>query len=253
MFGVVPKTLWEKRRRRTSRNRIPLAMRPLIVRAARRTLIIDAGCGDKMDREAARDLRARARPHLDHALADAGVSPDDIDIVARQPPPLRSRRRLHAATRPGIARAALSQAHATSLSAASGTMRRIRTSGIVPATCRRTTCRWRMPACWTSSMTTRASCPASASRGTGGHTQHHQIVVIESGGRDGGLRGGLMPTTAHIADAVDHGLRPLSNGHARIQARVPAGSHRARVSDLLRARPGNRRRLHSRGGRTQAD
>ena len=34
MFGVVPRTLWEKRLPPDDANRIPLSMRPLIVRAA---------------------------------------------------------------------------------------------------------------------------------------------------------------------------------------------------------------------------
>ena len=46
MFGVVPKVLWEKRAPADERNRITLAMRPLIVRGAR-TMLIDAGLGDK--------------------------------------------------------------------------------------------------------------------------------------------------------------------------------------------------------------
>jgi hypothetical protein len=35
MFGVVPKPLWEKRTRADERNRITMAMRPLLVRAGR--------------------------------------------------------------------------------------------------------------------------------------------------------------------------------------------------------------------------
>ena len=46
MFGVVPRTLWAPKAPPDERNRITLAMRPLIVRGAR-TMIIDAGVGDK--------------------------------------------------------------------------------------------------------------------------------------------------------------------------------------------------------------
>jgi hypothetical protein len=48
MFGIVPKPLWERRAPADERNRITLAMRPLLVRGER-VLIIDAGAGDKMD------------------------------------------------------------------------------------------------------------------------------------------------------------------------------------------------------------
>ena len=43
MFGVVPKPLWEKRAPPDERNRIGLALRPLLVRGEK-TLLIDAGC-----------------------------------------------------------------------------------------------------------------------------------------------------------------------------------------------------------------
>src|SRR5688500_15732967 len=49
MFGVVPRSLWEKRLPPDDSNRIPLGMRPLVVRSDTQTMIIDAGCGDKMD------------------------------------------------------------------------------------------------------------------------------------------------------------------------------------------------------------
>lgn len=81
MFGVVPRTLWEKRLPPDDANRIPLGMRPLIVRSGSKTLLIDAGCGDKMDAKLAQIYKLDRRYHLDHSLAEAGVSVDDIDIV----------------------------------------------------------------------------------------------------------------------------------------------------------------------------
>ena len=47
MFGVVPKVLWERRAPADDRNRITLALRPLLVRTGRETILIDAGAGDK--------------------------------------------------------------------------------------------------------------------------------------------------------------------------------------------------------------
>ena len=48
MFGVIPKPLWEKRAPADERNRILMGMRPLLVRAGGRQVLIDAGSGDKM-------------------------------------------------------------------------------------------------------------------------------------------------------------------------------------------------------------
>src|SRR3954468_21685439 len=77
MFGVVPKPLWEKRSAADDKNRILLAMRPLLVRSASGIMLIDAGIGGKMDsRNTAIYAIDRSR-NLDHSLADAGLSGDD--------------------------------------------------------------------------------------------------------------------------------------------------------------------------------
>src|SRR3970282_8657 len=46
---------------------------------------------------------------------------------------------------------------------------------------------------------------------TGGHTAHHQIVRIESGGRTAVFAADLMPTTAHVGDPwiMGYDLSPL--------------------------------------------
>ena len=69
MFGVVPRPLWEKKAPPDDRNRIQLAMRPLLVEADWGRMIIDCGAGDKMDAkqrdiyglDRARSLGSRAR------------------------------------------------------------------------------------------------------------------------------------------------------------------------------------------------
>jgi methylmalonyl-CoA epimerase len=81
MFGVVPRTLWEKRLPPDDANRIPLGMRPLIVRNGKTTVLIDAGCGDKMAPKLAQIYKLDRRYHLDHALAEADLTAGDVDIV----------------------------------------------------------------------------------------------------------------------------------------------------------------------------
>jgi glyoxylase-like metal-dependent hydrolase (beta-lactamase superfamily II) len=49
MFGVVPKPLWEKRIAPDARNRIPLAMRPMLVEHPAGLVLVDTGLGDKED------------------------------------------------------------------------------------------------------------------------------------------------------------------------------------------------------------
>src|SRR6185503_236252 len=50
---------------------------------------------------------------------------------------------------------------------------------------------------------------------------------------------------------MDHGLRPLSDGHVFLQETVPCGGHRRRVRYLLRTRSGDRRRHHPRHRRAK--
>src|ERR1022692_2186569 len=81
MFGVVPKPQWEKRAPADERNRILLGLRPLLVRTGSTNVLIDAGIGDKM-RPKDVEIYAIDRAHdLDHALAEAGLSASDIDVV----------------------------------------------------------------------------------------------------------------------------------------------------------------------------
>lgn len=81
MFGVVPKALWEKRIPADDRNRIPLAMRCLLVETPDALVLIDNGAGNK-DGEKFRDiygLQNEGTPtRLEDALRAAGFAPDDI-------------------------------------------------------------------------------------------------------------------------------------------------------------------------------
>src|SRR5436190_1851826 len=49
MFGVVPRPLWEKRFPADERNRIPLAVRCLLIEDGPRKILVDDGIGTKWD------------------------------------------------------------------------------------------------------------------------------------------------------------------------------------------------------------
>ncbi len=84
MFGVVPRPLWEKRIVADARNRIPLAMRCLLVEAPGALVLIDTGVGDKED-ERFREIygveNAGDPTRLEDAIRAAGFAPDDVGIV----------------------------------------------------------------------------------------------------------------------------------------------------------------------------
>jgi glyoxylase-like metal-dependent hydrolase (beta-lactamase superfamily II) len=82
MFGSVPKTVWEKMVSVDERNRIPLAMRALLLRGKGRSILIDDGMGTKWSPKLA-DMYG-----VDHAefspqksLAGLGLSCEEITDV----------------------------------------------------------------------------------------------------------------------------------------------------------------------------
>lgn len=86
MFGVVPKPLWERRIPADERNRIPLALRCLLVEYDDGLVLIDTGIGNK-ENDKFRDIYgvdnagANGRTKLEDALAALGHDPEDIKWV----------------------------------------------------------------------------------------------------------------------------------------------------------------------------
>ncbi|MCL7958896.1 MAG: MBL fold metallo-hydrolase [marine benthic group bacterium] len=84
MFGVVPKPLWSRRAPADDRNRIPLAMRCLLVETDSAKVLIDTGLGNKeSDKFKAiyGVINEGAPTRLETSLAALGVEPADIDVV----------------------------------------------------------------------------------------------------------------------------------------------------------------------------
>jgi methylmalonyl-CoA epimerase len=215
MFGVVPKTLWSARAEADDRNRILLAMRPLLVRGAR-TMLIDAGMGDK-ENEKFHDLYGvDRRRHLDHTLAEAGVAPEEIDIVLAS--------HLHfdhaggftvrdgsGRARPRFPRAQYvvrrgeweDATHPNARTRASYLLDNyvpLADAGVLQLV-----------------DDDQTIMPGVRVRRTGGHTPHHQAVLIESRGQRAAFVADLIPTTAHLPDAwvMGYDLNPLESMTAK--------------------------------------
>ena len=198
MFGVVPKPLWERHAPADERNRIKLAMRPLLVRGAR-TMLIDAGIGDKLSAKQADLLRLERTRHLDHSLAEAGLTPRDIDIVVAT--------HLHfdhaggftarddtGALHPRFPRAqylirrgewdeAIAPNERTRASYLPENLLPLADAGVLQLVDQDVTIM-----------------PGVRVWRTGGHTMHHQMVVIESAGQTAVFVADLIPTTAHLPE-----------------------------------------------------
>jgi len=86
MFGVVPKSLWEKRVPADERNRIPMTMRCLLVEHPSGLILIDTGAGNKenakfKDIYGIENEGADGLTWLEDGLRQIGVAPTDISLV----------------------------------------------------------------------------------------------------------------------------------------------------------------------------
>jgi methylmalonyl-CoA epimerase len=197
MFGVVPKIMWGERYPADERNRVEIAVRQLLVRG-RRTMLIDAGFGDKTDEAFRQNFALDRRRNLDHALADAGVAPDEIDIVLAthlhwdhaggftvRDPDGRLRPRFPRAryiVRRGEWEDATQPTARTRGNYRPEDFAPLLSAGVLEFV-----------------DDDQTIMPGVRVRRTGGHTMHHQMVLIESNGEHAAFPADLMPTAAHLS------------------------------------------------------
>jgi glyoxylase-like metal-dependent hydrolase (beta-lactamase superfamily II) len=86
MFGVVPRTLWKTRIEPDERNRIPLAMRCVLVEHGDGLVLIDTALGNKEDAKfldiyGVDNQGLEGATQLEDALASAGFLPRDVKWV----------------------------------------------------------------------------------------------------------------------------------------------------------------------------
>lgn len=217
MFGTVPKPLWEKKTPVDARNRITLAMRPLIVRGTR-TMIIDAGLGGKESEKFHEIYGVDRARSLDRTMAEAGISPEDIDIVLAS--------HLHFDHAGGFTYRDASGRIRPTFPRAQYIVRRgewedanhphqrnrasyladnyvpLAEAGVLQLVDDDVTVM-----------------PGVKVRRTGGHTMHHQMVLIESNGKTAAYVADMMPTTAHVPDVwiMGYDLYPMDTLGAKKQ------------------------------------
>jgi|AMZC01.1.fsa_nt_AMZC01007784.1_1 glyoxylase-like metal-dependent hydrolase (beta-lactamase superfamily II) len=81
-WGLVPRPLWSRYLQPDEQHRVPMILTCLLVRAARRTIVVDTGLGDKLPPKAAeRWGLQRPQGGLLDGLARLGIAPDDVDLV----------------------------------------------------------------------------------------------------------------------------------------------------------------------------
>ncbi len=209
MFGVVPKTFWQTKAPPDERNRIRMAMRCILLRGAR-TMLIDAGCGDKMTARQADIYRFERDFNLSHALAAAGAAPESIDIVLATHLHFDhaggfTERAADGVVRPRFPRAqyvvrrgefedAMNPNERTKGSYFFENYKPLADHNVLQLVDEDATIM-----------------PGVRVRRTGGHTMHHQVVLIESAGKTAVFAADLLPTAAHLPEVwvMGYDLFPL--------------------------------------------
>jgi glyoxylase-like metal-dependent hydrolase (beta-lactamase superfamily II) len=196
MFGVVPKPLWERRAPADERNRILMAMRPLLIRVDGRHVLIDAGVGEKMRPKDADIYGFDRREALDQSLAAAGLTASDIDLViathlhfdhaggftVADAGGLRPRfPRARYLVRRGEWEDAIDPNERNRASYFVENYVPLQEAGVLDL-----------------HDDDVEPLPGVRVCRTGGHTMHHQLVRIDSGGRTAVFVADLLPTTAHL-------------------------------------------------------
>ncbi len=81
MFGVVPKTIWQKFFKPDDQNRIELSTNTLIIRYKKFTALVDLGMGDKFDEKQLAIYDIKREKNLIQNLEGMGIHRDDVTHV----------------------------------------------------------------------------------------------------------------------------------------------------------------------------
>ncbi len=81
MFGVVPKSIWQKTNPADENNLCSWAMRCLLIEDGDRLILVDNGIGDKQDEKFLKHYYLHGDDSLERSLSSLGFSKDDITDV----------------------------------------------------------------------------------------------------------------------------------------------------------------------------
>jgi glyoxylase-like metal-dependent hydrolase (beta-lactamase superfamily II) len=196
LFGVVPRTLWERTNPPDAQNRVTLGLNIALVESAGQRILVDAGVGDKWSEKERAIYKIDRSQNLLASLASLGLAASDIDVVVNT--------HLHFDHAGGNTRLDGGRVVPTFPRAryvvqlgewedATRPHERSRASYIeadfVPLAERRLldTVQGEVEVA-----------PGVRVMCVGGHTAFHQIVVVEGGGRTLVVPTDLVPTTSHV-------------------------------------------------------
>lgn len=196
MFGVVPRVVWEKRDPPDERNRVTLGLNVALIESGGKRVLVDTGMGDRWSEKEVRMYGIDRSTTLLGGLRTRGLGPEDVDVVVNT--------HLH-------------------FDHAGGNARR-EGEGVVPTfpRARYVVQRGEWEDARHPHERSRASyreddfvpvaqagqldlidgetevAPGVRAVPVGGHTTHHQMVVVQSGGETLVVPTDLLPTASHL-------------------------------------------------------
>jgi glyoxylase-like metal-dependent hydrolase (beta-lactamase superfamily II) len=81
MFGVVPRVVWEKRDPPDERNRVTLGLNVALVESGGKRVLVDTGMGDRWSEKEVRMYRIDRSTTVLDGLRAQDLGPEDIDVV----------------------------------------------------------------------------------------------------------------------------------------------------------------------------
>lgn len=82
MFGVVPKPLWSKKYPVNEKNQIPLLTDPIFLQVNGKNILIESGIGNgKLSEKQKRNFGVTEESKIEDSLKELGLTPEDIHII----------------------------------------------------------------------------------------------------------------------------------------------------------------------------
>ena len=196
MFGVVPRVVWEKRDPPDERNRVTLGLNVALIESGGQRVLVDTGMGERWSEKEVRMYRIDRSTTLVGGLRARGLGPEDIDVVVNT--------HLHFDHAGGNTRAEGGRVVPAFPRARYVVQRGEWDDATHPHERSRASYRADdfLPVAEAGQLDLidgeAEVAPGVRAVRVGGHTTHHQMVVVESGGETLVVPTDLLPTASHL-------------------------------------------------------
>lgn len=197
LFGIVPKMIWEKMVQADEMNRCEIASNPLLVKTPEHLVLIDPGLGDKYTDKMRFIYNLKKDHFIEQSLTEIGLQPEAIDIVIATHLHFDhigagTKANEHGKITPTFPNAkyyfqrgeweeALNPDERTRTTYFKENLLPLQEHGLLELIDGDT-----------------QILPQIRVEKTGGHTKHHQMVIIESEGKTAAYPGDILPSTFHL-------------------------------------------------------